>query len=40
MNSEELAKNPQLNHYFVQNLNENLKLPLEDQNFEIGRAHV
>ncbi len=34
MNGEELAKNPQLNHYFVQNLNENLKLPLEDQSFD------
>ena len=34
MNGEELAKNPQLNHYFVQNLNENLKLPLDDQSFD------
>ena len=34
MNGEELAKNSQLNHYFVQNLNENLKLPLSDQSFD------
>jgi ubiquinone/menaquinone biosynthesis C-methylase UbiE len=34
MNAEELAKNPRLNHYFVQNLNENPKLPLEDQSFD------
>jgi SAM-dependent methyltransferase len=34
MNEEELAKNPRLNHYFVQNLNENLKLPLDDQSFD------
>lgn len=34
MNKEELAKNPQLNHYFVQNLNINPKLPLEDQDFD------
>lgn len=34
MNAEELAKNPQLNHYFVQNLNEQALLPLEDQSFD------
>jgi SAM-dependent methyltransferase len=34
MNKEELSKNPRLNHFFVQNLNENLKLPLEDQSFD------
>ena len=35
MNAEELAKNPRLNHYFVQNLNENPKLPLDDQSFDV-----
>jgi ubiquinone/menaquinone biosynthesis C-methylase UbiE len=34
LNGEELAKNPRLDHYFVQNLNENQKLPLEDQSFD------
>ena len=34
MNQEELAKNPRLDHYFVQNLNENPKLPLEDNVFD------
>jgi SAM-dependent methyltransferase len=34
LNGEELAKNPLLNHYFVQNLNENDQLPLEDQSFD------
>ncbi|HLO88398.1 MAG TPA: methyltransferase domain-containing protein [Nostocaceae cyanobacterium] len=34
LNSEELARNPRLNHYFVQNLNENPQLPLPDQNFD------
>lgn len=34
MNAEELARNPQLDHYFVQNLNENQSLPLEDQSFD------
>lgn len=34
MNAEELAKNPQLDHYFVQNLNDNPKLPLEDASFD------
>lgn len=34
MNGEELAKNPQLNHYFIQNLNLNPKFPLEDHTFD------
>lgn len=34
MNEEELAKNPRLNHYFVQNLNLNPKFPLDDQDFD------
>ena len=34
LNAEELARNPSLNRYFVQNLNENPKLPLEDQDFD------
>lgn len=34
MNAEELARNPRLDHYFVQNLNENDRLPLEDQSFD------
>lgn len=34
MNDEELAKNPQLDHYFVQNLNQNPKLPLENADFD------
>ena len=34
MNAEELAKNPRLDHYFVQNLNQNPKLPLEDADFD------
>lgn len=34
LNGEELAKNPQLDHYFVQNLNENDQLPLADQSFD------
>ncbi|MEM6614844.1 MAG: methyltransferase domain-containing protein [Cyanobacteria bacterium P01_C01_bin.72] len=34
MNEEELAKNPRLNHYFVQNLNQNPKLPSEDADFD------
>ena len=34
MNAEELAKNRRLNHYFVQNLNENPQLPLADQSFD------
>lgn len=34
MNAEELAKNPRLNHYFIQNLNQNQLLPLPDQSFD------
>jgi SAM-dependent methyltransferase len=34
LNAEELAKNPRLDHYFVQNLNENPTLPLADQSFD------
>ncbi|TVQ59429.1 MAG: class I SAM-dependent methyltransferase [Spirulina sp. DLM2.Bin59] len=33
MNGEELAKNPRLDHYFLQNLNENTTLPFEDESF-------
>jgi SAM-dependent methyltransferase len=34
LNAEELAKNPRLDHYFVQNLNQNPQLPLADQSFD------
>jgi SAM-dependent methyltransferase len=34
LNQEELARNPRLNHYFVQNLNQNQMLPLPDQSFD------
>ena len=34
MNAEELAKNPRLDHYFLQNLNQNPKLPLADADFD------
>lgn len=34
MNEEELAKNPRLNHYFIQNLNLNPKLPFPDEDFD------
>lgn len=34
LNEEELRKNPRLNHYFLQNLNVNLQLPLLDQDFD------
>jgi SAM-dependent methyltransferase len=34
LNAEELARNPRLNHSFVQNLNDNPKLPLPDQSFD------
>lgn len=34
MNEEELKKNPRLNHYFLQNLNKNPQLPLENQDFD------
>ena len=34
MNAEELAKNRRLDHYFLQNLNQNPKLPLDDADFD------
>ncbi|MGB3513515.1 MAG: methyltransferase domain-containing protein [Microcoleaceae cyanobacterium] len=34
MNEEELAKNRQLDRYFIQDLNKDLKLPLADQDFD------
>ena len=34
LNAEELARNPRLNHYFVQNINENPQLPLADRDFD------
>jgi SAM-dependent methyltransferase len=34
MNAEELARNPRLDHYFVQNLNQKQSLPLPDQSFD------
>lgn len=34
LNGAELAENPRLNHYFVQDLNQNQKLPLADEDFE------
>jgi len=34
MNEEELARNLRLDHYFVQNLNENRAFPLPDQEFD------
>jgi SAM-dependent methyltransferase len=34
MNDEELAKNPRLNHYFLQNLNQTPQIPLADQDFD------
>ena len=34
MNADELARNPQLDHYFVQNLNQTQLLPLPDQSFD------
>lgn len=34
MNAEELARNPQLDHYFVQNLNHKQLLPLPDASFD------
>jgi SAM-dependent methyltransferase len=34
LNAEELAKNPRLDRYFVQNLNQDLKLPLADSSFD------
>jgi SAM-dependent methyltransferase len=34
LNAEELARNPRLNHYFVQNINDNPQLPFLDQDFD------
>jgi SAM-dependent methyltransferase len=34
MNREELARNRRLHHYFVQNLNQDPKLPLPDRDFD------
>ena len=34
MNEEELAKNPRLDHYFLQNLNTELQFPFGDQSFD------
>ena len=34
LNAEELVRNPQLNHYFVQNINTNPQLPFPDQDFD------
>lgn len=34
LNSEELARNPRLDKYFVQNLNDNPKLPFSDRQFD------
>ncbi len=34
LNAEELARNRRLNHYFVQNLNDQPQLPLPDQSFD------
>ncbi|MEA5509720.1 methyltransferase domain-containing protein [Crocosphaera sp. UHCC 0190] len=34
MNQEELDKNPRLDHYFVQNLNDNPKFPLDNASFD------
>ncbi|AUC60120.1 Biotin synthesis protein BioC [Cyanobacterium sp. HL-69] len=34
MNEEELKKNERLDHYFLQNLNSNLQLPLQNEDFD------
>ena len=34
LNAEELSRNPRLNHYFVQNLNQQQVLPFADQSFD------
>ncbi|MEC4986054.1 MAG: methyltransferase domain-containing protein [Oscillatoria sp. PMC 1068.18] len=34
MNAEELAKNPRFDHYFLQDLNKNPRLPLADADFD------
>ena len=40
MNDEELAANPRLDRWFVQNLNRDPALPLEDQYFDAGLCCV
>ncbi|OUL37729.1 SAM-dependent methyltransferase [Nostoc sp. T09] len=34
LNAEELARNPRLNHYFVQDINNSPQLSLQEQNFD------
>ena len=34
LNAEELARNPRLDEYFVQNLNQDLQVPLDDQSLD------
>jgi SAM-dependent methyltransferase len=34
MNADELSRNPRLDHYFIQDLNQNPVLPLPDQSFD------
>ncbi len=34
LNAEELARNPRLDHYFVQDINENPRFPFPDQEFD------
>lgn len=34
LNAEEMGRNPRLDHYFVQNLNQNQTLPLPDRSFD------
>ncbi len=34
LNAEELGRNPRLDHFFVQNLNQNWQLPFADQEFD------
>jgi len=36
LNGAELAKNPRLDHYFIQNLNQEQNLPLADGTFDAG----
>jgi SAM-dependent methyltransferase len=40
MNAEELAANPQLDEWFVQNLNSNTTLPLDDASFDAALCCV
>ena len=35
LNEDELAKNPRVDHYFLQDLNKNPQLPLPDQSFDV-----